>query len=40
MLKTNIFFGWWRLEGVCVGGGGGGGWRGVGLLIPFMKPDT
>ena len=27
MLKTNIFFGWWRLEGVCVEGGGaeGGG---------------
>ena len=33
MLKTNIFFGWWRLEGVWGGGGGRRG-EGVGLLIP------
>ena len=32
MLNT-IFFGWWRLEDVCVCGGGGGA-GGVGILIP------
>ena len=33
MLNTFFFFGWWRLEDVCVGVGARGG-GGVGILIP------
>ena len=41
MLKTNLSFSWWRLEGVCVRGWGGGGDEGRPTdPYMFMKPGT